>query len=677
MAHRVHTCRAMRIAAALVLVLVAPARADETIEITDLRAPRLPSDDPAAVSVLERSDIERTPLVTTDDVIRLVPSVAMFRRSSSLTADPTSQGLNLRGVGPSAVARALVLRDGIPLNDPFGGWVYWRAVPTGSIERIEIQPSGATLFGNFGLGGAVGISSRSILQRSVEASALGGSFGTFRGAVRGTERIGDLGIEVDAERLRSDGFVPISEEDRGAVDHAAASEHVSAGLRLEHERGGSRLGAFGRVFDEDLDAGTQFTTAGVRTLTYGASWQVTQGRQRVDVTAFAGHQQFDQTRARVTPDRASAALSSAQETPSNNQGASAMWTRRLGAKHTLQLGADAMRVSGTATDRITPAMVTDEAVVERAAGGEQRFLGVFAQDSIQATSSLELGAAVRIDGWQQRDGERRIARASGETMTTGFDDRNELQLSPRLGALYHVDGQLAMRGSVYRAFRAPTLNELYRPFQVGTVLTAANADLAPEILWGGELGPQVIAGTLVARATAFYNRMTDPITNATLATPAPDGAMRMRQNLGRARVAGLQLEASWRPREAWVLTGGYTCVDAKVTEGPEELVGKRLAQDPKHRATGSIGFDDRAIGTFAAEVRYVSRQFEDDLNTLPMGGVVLVDLLARRHVAYGISAFASAINVFDRRYIVGRAGVDTIGQPRTILVGLAFATGSN
>ena len=104
---------------------------------------------------------------------------------------------------------------------------------------------------------------------------------------------------------------------------------------------------------------------------------------------------------------------------------------------------------------------------------------------------------------------------------------------------------------MYRAFRAPTLNELYRPFQVGTVMTAANAALRPEVLWGGELGPQLVVGTLVARATGFWNEISDPIFNATLAMPAPDGATRMRQNLGQARVAGVELETSWRPFAAW------------------------------------------------------------------------------------------------------------------------------
>ncbi|MDB4963536.1 MAG: TonB-dependent receptor [Myxococcales bacterium] len=675
----------MKHLAAIVLVSAGQAHADappptvapETIEVTDLRVPRLPAEGPASVTVVERADLERTSALTIDDAIRSVPSVAMFRRSSSLVADPTSQGVNLRGLGPSGVSRALVLRDGIPLNDPFGGWVYWRAIPIGSIERIEIQPSGASLFGNFGLGGAIGISSRPIPDATqIEASIAGGSYATLRSSVRGAGRIAGVGVELDGEHLRSSGFVPIALHDRGAVDGRASTEHVVGGVRLERIAGTSQLRGYGRVFDEHLDAGTLFTTADVRTATYGASWRLTRADWRLDVAAFGGNQRFDQQRARVTPDRSAAEPASAQRTPSNNQGASAMWTTRL-ARHTLQLGVDAVRVAGTATDVLTPAMTSETTVVQRAAGGEQRFLGVFVQDTLEVSETTEIAAAVRVDGWQQRDGRRRLLRANGETMLVPFDDRGDLQVSPRLGALHEVSDQLAIRGSIYRAFRAPTLNELYRPFQVGTVMTAANAALEPEVLWGGELGPQVVVGTLVARATGFYNRVTDPIFNATLDTPAADGAMRMRQNLGRARVAGLELEASWRPAEAWTATVGYTFMHAKVVDAPvhPDLVGAWLAQDPRQRASGTLTFDDPAIATLSAEARFTSRQFEDDLNTLPMDAYVLFDVFASRRLGRGFSWFASATNVLDRRYLVGRAGVDTIGQPRTLLTGVAFTVG--
>jgi len=162
-------------------------------------------------------------------------------------------------------------------------------------------------------------------------------------------------------------------------------------------------------------------------------------------------------------------------------------------------------------------------------------------------------------------------------MTTPFADASKLQLDPRLGALYRVTHELAIRGSAYRAFRAPTLNELYRPFQVGSVLTAANDRLRPETLWGGELGAQLVLDRVAAQATAFWNRLSEPIANVTLAQPL-NGATRQRQNLGASRIVGADVELTLRPADAWTVRASHSFSSAHVTSAPSQpdLVGKRL-----------------------------------------------------------------------------------------------------
>ncbi|HET7500361.1 MAG TPA: TonB-dependent receptor [Kofleriaceae bacterium] len=653
----------------------APATApEEVIVVTGLRLPRPLEDVPAAVTVIDADQLRHAPQSLADEVVRLAPSVGTFRRSSSAIADPTSQGLNLRGVGPSGVSRALVLRDGIPVNDPFGGWVYWRALSPLGIERIEIVPSGASaLFGNFALGGVLQVISRPITGRAVDATLASGSLGTERLAARAADRFGDLGVAVSAEALRSDGYAPIVSAQRGDVDGPASSSHASAAARVEYARDESTLHATAQLFSESLDAGTRHTTADVRTQTYGAGWQLARGAGTLDVELFGGQQRFEQERARVSADRSTAATASNQRTPSNNQGALATWTARPIAGHALVVGLDAQRVSGTATDALTPAMVMPTTLVRRAAGGEQRFAGAFAQDAARLTPELELAAALRLDAWRNLSASRTLSFGDGSTMRTPLADASELQLDPRLGALVHLGPELAVRGSVYRAFRAPTLNELYRPFQVGAVLTAANEKLRPETLWGGELGAQIVLPTVSLESTAFWNRLSDPIANVTLAEPL-DGATRQRQNLGRSRILGLDLDVSWRPDEAWTVRIGETFSHAEVTSAPAQpmLVGKRLAQDPRHRAIAQVTYDTERIAAFTAAVRYLGPQFEDDLNTQPIGAVVLVDARAERAIGRGLSVFASAQNLFDRRYLVGRAGIDTEGAPRMLEVGLTY-----
>jgi outer membrane receptor protein involved in Fe transport len=676
--------RPLVLASLLSLVTSASAYADdpppptgEVINVTGLRLPRPAADVPAATTVIDRDQIADSPDVLGDDLVRTSPNVGTFRRSSSAIADPTSQGLNLRGVGPSGVSRALVLRDGVPLNDPFGGWVYWRAVSPLGIERIEIVPSGASaLFGNFALGGVLQVISRPIDGAAVDAVAAGGALGTYRGAVRAADRFGDLGVELDGESLHSDGYTPIAQTQRGAIDGPASSTHYSAGGRVEYHRGTATGHAGVRVFDESLDAGTQHTTADVHTVSYGAGGVLDAGPGTLGLELFGGTQRFAQERARVIGDRASAASASTQRTPSNNQGALATWTARFAERHAIVIGADAQRVAGTATDRLTPPTVMPTTLVRRAAGGEQRFAGAFAQDAVEVTPELELAAALRLDTWQNVDASTTLTRDNGTAMATAFADTSKLQLDPRIGALFHISREVAVRGSVYRAFRAPTLNELYRPFQVGTVLTAANDQLKPETLWGGELGGQVILDNLAAQVTGFWNQLSNPIANVTLAMPL-DGATRQRQNLGSTRIRGFDVDVSWRPAAAWTVRLGHTFSDGQVTSAPAQpdLVGKQLAQAPRNRTSAIVTFDDPRLATVVGQVRYLGSQFEDDQNTQPIGAVVLFDARAERAIASGFSVFVSGQNLFDRRYLVGRAGIDTEGAPRTFELGVEYHAG--
>jgi iron complex outermembrane receptor protein len=648
----------------------------ETIVVTGLRLPRPVRDVPAAVTVIDRAEISRSPHRLADDLLRTLPSVGTFRRSSSAIADPTSQGLNLRGVGPSAVSRALVLRDGVPINDPFGGWVYWRAISPLGIDQIEAAPSGASaLFGDFALGGVVQLISRPIEKRALAAVVSGGSQRTGRAAVRATDRIGAFGVAVEGEAFRSGGYTPIAPEQRGAVDGPASSYHGVAGARIEHVRAGGTAHLSARWFRESLDAGTQFTTADVRTLTLGAGYKLVRDAGTLEAELFGGDHLFEQQRARVSPDRSTATIASDQRTPSANQGALVTYTTQRG-RHAFVVGADGRRVTGTATDVLSPPMIEADTLVERSAGGEQRFAGIFVEDAMRVTDRIDIAAAVRLDGWQNRAGNLALTRGSGEMTETELGTSSELEIDPRVGILGRISDELALRASVYRAFRAPTLNELYRPFQVGTVLTAANDALGPETLWGGEAGPQIVVSNIVVRATGFYNRLDDAIGNVTLMEPLPSGATRQRRNFGTARIAGIELDASWRPTGTWTFAIAHTFMDAKVVAAPEQpmLVGKRLAHDPHHRTTASATFDDDDLATITAQVRYLGPQFEDDLNTLPIGAVVLVDARVARALTRGLSAFVAAENLFDRRYLVGRAGIDTLGSPRTFELGVMLET---
>jgi outer membrane receptor protein involved in Fe transport len=314
-----------------------------------------------------------------------------------------------------------------------------------------------------------------------------------------------------------------------------------------------------------------------------------------------------------------------------------------------------------------------DSVVKKRAGGQQWLVGAFAQDLVQATPTLALQATLRADVWHNYAGERALTRMDDSSSLVSSPARTAATVSPRLGVSLQAAPWLQLRAAGYRAFRAPTLNELYRSFQVGTILTAANDQLGPEHVLGAELGVELLPGHgLRLRLTGFLNFLEDPISNVTLAAALPDGSVRQRQNLGSASVHGFELDTSWGFGRHLRFDFAYTCALSEVTGAGDmpALLGKRLAQDPVHRATLGVLLDFPAFVTASIQLRVIGPQYEDDLNTLSMNGFVVLDALLARKLVGGWEIFAAGENLLGANYLVGRAGVDTLGAPFTFRFGL-------
>ena len=642
-----HRGPALKRAAAALLALAVPARAEElteTIVVTVTREPQPAAEAPGAVTVVPGKDIARAKAL--DEALRRDPSFAVFRRSSSLVADPSSQGVNLRGIGPSGVSRALVLEDGVPLNDGFGGWVYWGAVPRLAVERVEIAPGASSaLYGSSTLGGVVQVVTRPVEDR-LEVELEGGRFGTAEGGLALAGRGNRFGASLEAEGLRTDGYPIVA--DPGKIDRDAWSRRAAARARFEAYLGEGVV-ASARVsgFAEDQNGGTPLTTssAGETLASIGLS------AGEVEARLFARWARFSQQRARLTANRDDEVPASAGRAPADDEGGSVQW--RHGG---LLLGADARRVFGRSIEDLSTGSVS-----ARNASGEQRSFGAFAQQLFDPLTWLHVQAAVRLDYWRTLGGLRHEVLAGGGTRDTDLLDRSDLALSPRLAVRAQALSWLSLRAAAYRSFRAPTLNELYRPFQVGQVRTEANPQLGPETLLGAEAG----FDTRWLRMTAFYAQLRDPITNATI----EPNVLQMRQNLGSARVLGLELHAACRPPAPIRHSAAWTFTYAKVTSS--DLDGRDLPQDPRHRLAFAASFGDLRWVDVEAGLRWTSGQFEDDLNRLRLPGFAVLDVQVSRAISSGWDLFVAAENLLDRRYLVGlQGGVAMVGQPFFLRAGV-------
>jgi len=685
----------------------------EEIIVTPTRGPQKLRDVPANVTVVNRATIERSSTKTVDELLQAVPSFDTFRRSSSIGSDPSSAGVSLRGVGPSATSRSLVLVDGVPANDPFGDWVYWRSMSPLGIQRIEVVPGGGSaLYGNYALGGVMQIFSRPITPHTLDALADYGSYNTGRVSLWASDRWGPVGASIDGDLLSSNGYFVVAPYARGPIDAATPTQHAVGSGRLEFEPTKDlAINLRGGYFYENQNGGTEYTTSMVRQGAYSASARYSPGEAGTFDLAVFGHSgEFVQNRARVTAGRAQESLSAHQQVPTNDVGAGLLWTSRpLGVtdpeadvrfldrvalppvgSHTVTAGMDARWITGQTDETLYPAPpVSPTSTVQQNSGGKQQLLGVFVQDVYEVSQAVEVVGALRYDHWANNDAFLYQALSNGTSRPTfDYSDRSDQAWNPKVGVRVSPLDWLTIRAAAYEAFRAPTLNELYRSFQVGTIRTYGNASLGPETLWGAELGLDfAIPHGVTLRMTGFWNTLQNPILNVTC-PPSPGiptgtpgatcvGPNRQKQNLGQANIPGLEASLDWRIAPHWSVGAAYTLAASRVTQAPgnPQLVGKQLPQDPSQRASLSAAFDDPRLLTVSAQLNYIGLEYEDDLNTLPMGQVLLVDLFAAWHIIRILDVYVAVENLFNTQYLVGRAGVDTVGQPRFIHGGVRLRLG--
>ena len=675
-------------------VVLSPATVTETVTVTAGRTEQLTRNVAASVNLIEREAITRSPAVVADDVLRQIPTFSLFRRTSSLAAHPTAQGVSLRGIGPSGVSRTLVLLDGTPFNDPFGGWVYWTRVPLGSVERIEIvEGSTSSVYGNYAMGGAINVVSTPPARRTVELRTQYGTRRTPKLDVSGSDVWGRLGASVDASVFSTDGYPIVAPAERGRVDNNAAVDFRNVALRLRYELS-DRAQAFlrGGYFNEERDNGKASTIDGTEEAN-DTSWKTLSGGVRVrmpdesdlQVNVFGDFARFRSNFLAVpaaTPPRSIGRITLNQRVPTTGVGGMAQWSRAIGARQFFSAGMDWRWVDGDSEEVAMDTVTGTRPTLERISGGTQRSLGLFAQNLITPTPALTLTLAARVDRWRNYDGHNlEVDVASGlptAANTPALPGRDDAVVSPRAAALYHATDWLSVWGDLGWGFRAPTLNELYRQFRVGTVLTLANNQLGPERLVGGNLGLRISPARNVSLRTTWYdNRVKDPVSNVTL-TVAGANVTQQRQNLGRTRVSGIQTDAEYR-LGSFRVSGGYLYGRARVTEfsANPALVGKLLPQVPRHRATLQLSYVNPRLVHVAVGIQAIGRQFDDDLNVraVPgeanpgLPGYAVAELSASRAIGRNLEVFAGAQNLFDRQYFVGTLPTTT-GTPRLVHGGL-------
>jgi len=661
---------------------------DEVV-VTAARLP--PAAGEAAFSVvrLDGRTLDRSARL--DEALASVPAVSLFRRTTSLSANPTTQGISLRAIAPSGAGRALVTLDGVPLNDPFGGWVLWSQLPTEALESLDIiRGAGA---GPYGAGALTGVIQLRERERGGVLDASIAERGGARLAGAGGLDAGPLRLTGSALYETSDGYTPVRGAAAGAADTPLDLTSKAAALRLDAPLGEARLSLRASAYDEERGSGLM----GARSSASGHLLSATAAKRPQDgdygwrLQAWRRASDFANTSVAVAADRnATTPANDQYETPATGWGVNAALRRAsrdvAGGRLEWELGADARFNEGETRERFR--FMDGAFTRDRVAGGETSVAGLYGEASWRDDLWLVAGG-LRLDSWKNENGRRlERDRANGAATLDETDpDRSGEVVSARLAARRFLGGGWAGRAAAYSGFRPATLNELHRPFRVGNDLTEANAALVPETLQGVEAGLAYEGPIAAFGATLFWNRIEDAIVNVTIGegpgtfpragfVPA-GGVLRQRQNAGTIEATGIELTARRSLPGGLSLDGAVSVTDARMDGGSAapQLTGLRPAQAPIWSATAGLDWRASDRLTLAAQARYESKRFEDDLNSRVLDAAIVVDARAEWRLTRAAMIWVAADNLFDEAVEVSETGtgVEGYSPPRTLRLGLRWS----
>ena len=660
--------------------------------VTATRSTQTLRDVPASVAVLDAAMIHATPAKSVADFMKVIPGFALRDFQSTLVSHPARQAPVLRGLGGSSSSRVLVLLDGVPVNDPFAGWIHWSRIPMSLLSRAEVvRGGGSGVWGDRALSGVINLETAEPRGNDLQLAVSGGTFGTRRTSASGAFRRDKLTVQLAGDLTKTDGYIVVPSAQRGVIDTQAGADDKVAYARVSYHFT-PLVSAYvsGNVLDEVRPNATplRINKTAVQEMRAGMQW-ITGGGSHLQGTVFGFAQDHSHYFTSEAADRMT-------ETPSLNQfdvpgsalGALVSWSRQV-SRHQVTFGGDLMRTAGEVNEDLS--WVTSRFTRRRKVDAVQVMGGGFLQDAVDV-GRLRLLGSVRLDSRLVRDATRHETDLTNGRvlLDSAFAAVRANRTSYNIGARLRATRDVSLRASVYTAFRSPTMNELFKPFrESGNTIVEANATLASEELLGLDGGLDIDFGRGVVRLTAFTNRLNDGIAELTVATAgttgrtiAPcgfvpaGGTCRQRRAIDELKSAGLEAEAEFSPSPAWTLRGGYTFNPTEIVRSrlAPALVGKEARGAARHQYSVTGVYRNPRALDLAVTGRYVGDRFDDDLNALVLKRFGVVDVMASRDLLRRAEVFLGIENLLTADYTVTVAnnGLQRNGMPRSLEGGLRY-----
>ena len=658
-----------------------PESAVAEVIVRAARLPASPADRAFSVVSIDPQALVEKPRL--DEALERSPGASLFRRATSLGANPTTQGVSLRAIAGSGASRALVTLDGVPQNDPFGGWVIWSALPSEDIAAVDlVRGAGSGPYGAGALTGVVRLQPVDRVPGGWAGDISVGSYADYRGAVVGSTQVGNTVLTGVVSAESTDGYRAVRGAQAGAADTPLKLSSENVALSATTSVGD--IAATVRVagYEERRSAGV----VGANSVARGGQASATLAEQP-SADRFGWRLQAWVSTSDLYNSSVATALDRSTTTPANVQyatpatGFGLNGALRVGTgDRTLEVGADLRGYDGQSEERFR--VISGAYTRTRFAGGSELIAGLYAEAQ-QKTGSWLLAEGVRLDSFttdRAHRTERDIATGA-TTLDLRQKDQSEVVPTGRFGVRRDLAGPLGayLRGAAYAGFRPPTLNELHRPFRVGNDITEANATLKPERLYGVEFGGGLGNDTLSLSGDVFYNGLDDAIANVTQrAGPFTDpvaglvpagGVLRKRMNAGRVDAYGVEIDGRWAATRTLTFTaaGAYTHAEVDGGSVAPQLTGLRPAGTPRATVVGTARWQVSGPFAVSTAIRYESLRYDDDQNLRPLKGATTLDARAEWALTPHIGLALSIENLADIDVQTARTadGIVSLTPPRT------------
>ena len=289
--------------------------------------------------------------------------------------------------------------------------------------------------------------------------------------------------------------------------------------------------------------------------------------------------------------------------------------------------------------------------------GKTETQAMYLQDAWKFAPAWKLVAGGRFEQWKAFEGSNYTG-----TQNLVYADRTVSNFSPKVSLSFQASTDWMLRGSVGKAYRYPTVGEMFQTFTGPSGIKMNDPNLKPEQVVSGELTAEKALENGLWRVSLFNEDKQDALISQTDTTVSPN--ITSIQNVDKIRTYGIEtsLQLVDLLIRGFDLSGSVTYANSKILEDNQHpaYVGMNQMRIPDWRATlvGIYHSSDRL--TYSMAVRYSGRQYgsldNSDINPDTYGGVssfLVADVKVVYKVAKQWSAAFGVDNINDyKAYVV-------------------------